>query len=87
MSKSMMIRARIEPSLKESAESIFKELGLNATQAITLFYRQVELHQGLPFSVSLPNETTQAVLDAAQKGEGLIQADNGDELLDALGIK
>lgn len=87
MSKSMMIRARIEPSLKESAESIFKELGLNATQAITLFYRQVELHQGLPFSVSLPNDTTQAVLDAAQKGEGLIQADNGDELLDALGIK
>ncbi|WP_373691153.1 type II toxin-antitoxin system RelB/DinJ family antitoxin, partial [Endozoicomonas sp. SESOKO3] len=43
-----MIRARIEPDVKEHAEAIFKKLGLNATDAITLFYKQVGLCNGLP---------------------------------------
>ena len=33
-----MIRARVDPGLKEDAESVFAALGLSATQAITLFY-------------------------------------------------
>lgn len=37
MPKSASVHARIEPELKEAAEAILKELGLNATQAITLF--------------------------------------------------
>jgi len=53
-----MIRARTEPSLKEEAEKIFKELVLTATEAINLFYRQVKLHKDLPFEVVIPNETT-----------------------------
>ena len=38
MTKSAMIRARVDPGLKEDAESVFAALGLSATQAITLFY-------------------------------------------------
>lgn len=41
MSKSAYIRARIEPELKIEAEAIFKELGVTATQVITMLYRQV----------------------------------------------
>lgn len=52
MSKTAMVRARLEPDLKHHAESVFHRLGLNATQAITIFYRQVELRDGLPFDVS-----------------------------------
>ena len=40
MSKTAMVRARLEPDLKDYAEGIFHRLGLNATQAITMFYRQ-----------------------------------------------
>lgn len=58
MSKSATVRARLEPELKEGAESIFHRLGLNATQAITMFYRQVELRGGLPFDVVIPTEAT-----------------------------
>jgi DNA-damage-inducible protein J len=42
MSKTATVRARIQPELKEHAETVFQWLGLNATQAITLFYKQVE---------------------------------------------
>ena len=37
MSKTAMVRARLEPDLKVHAESVFHRLGLNATQAITMF--------------------------------------------------
>jgi addiction module RelB/DinJ family antitoxin len=46
MAKSSTIRARIEPDLKVKAEHIFQQLGLTTTQAITLFYKQVELKKG-----------------------------------------
>ena len=48
MTKSEMIRARVEPELKREAETVFSRLGLSTTQAITLFYKQVTLQQGLP---------------------------------------
>ncbi len=48
------VRARIAPKLKNSVEEIFASLGMNSSQAIVLFFKQVELHNGLPFDVKLP---------------------------------
>lgn len=58
MAKTATITARIDPNLKEHAESVFKELGLTTSQAIALFYKQVELQQGLPFEVRLVGPPT-----------------------------
>ncbi len=69
MEKAAMIRARTEPDLKAKAEAIFEKLGLNATGAINLFYRQVLLHNGLPFDVRLPNATTRKALAEAKAGK------------------
>lgn len=49
-----MVRARIAPALKSSAEGILSSLGMNPSQAIVLFYKQIELHNGLPFDLRLP---------------------------------
>jgi DNA-damage-inducible protein J len=68
MSKTEMIRARIEPSVKHDAEEILHELGLSVTEAITLFYRQVVMHRGLPFQVRISNETTRAAMQDALDG-------------------
>lgn len=54
MVKTETVRARVTPELKRSAECVFNAIGLNPSQAIVLFYKQVELHQGLPFEVRLP---------------------------------
>jgi DNA-damage-inducible protein J len=53
MARTAMIRARTEAELKSDVEGIFKELGLSATEAINLFYRQVRLKKGLPFEVRM----------------------------------
>ena len=61
MAKSANLYARIEPDLKEQAESILTALGIPASNAITMFYKQiilqnkqVILQRGLPFEVKLP---------------------------------
>ena len=73
MAKTEMIRARVEPGLKRQTEQVFSKLGLSATEAITLFYRQVTLHQGLPFAVKVPNAETVAALRQARAEEGLTE--------------
>ena len=73
MSKTEMIRARVEPDLKLAAESVLKELGLTPTEAITLFYKQVTLKHGLPFAVELPNAETRAAMQDAIDGRNLTE--------------
>lgn len=73
MPKTESIRARVEPDLKAQAEAVFGALGLTPTEAITLFYRQVTLHHGLPFEVRIPNAETQAALADAMAGENLTE--------------
>ncbi len=83
--KSAMVRARIEPVLKTKAEKYFDMLGLSTTQAITLFFKQVELHRGLPFEVNIPNAETVAAMKEIEKGGGK-KFKNADELFEHLGI-
>ena len=54
MAKSANLYARIEPEVKEQAETILSELGIPASSAINMFYKQVILQRGLPFEVKLP---------------------------------
>lgn len=51
MTKSAMIRARVDPQLKDEVETILQELGLSTTQALTLFYQQIRLNRGIPFDL------------------------------------
>jgi len=86
MPKTATISARIDPELKREAERVFQELGLTATQAITLFYKQVELERGLPFAVRVPNQVTVEALEEARTRQGLESFNTLDDLFDDLGI-
>lgn len=54
MAKSANLYARIEPDVKEQAESILSALGIPASNAINMFYKQIILQRGMPFDVKLP---------------------------------
>ena len=86
MGKTSTIRARIEPDLKGKAEQIFRQLGLTTTQAITLFYKQVELKNGLPFDVAIPNEVTCKTFSDTDAGRDLIICEDTDDMFKKLGI-
>lgn len=62
------IRSRIEPELKDEAQAVLGRVGLNISDAIRLFLRQVVLARGLPFEVrEIPNATTQAAMLEARQ--------------------
>lgn len=84
--KTSTISARIDLELKQKAERVFKALGLTSSQAITLFYKQVELQKGLPFSVRIPNEDTRQALEDARTRKNLKDFDTVEELFDDLGV-
>lgn len=63
--KSAVVNARMETELKADVEAIFKQLGMNTTQAITMFFEQVRLHRAVPFPIKLPNEETLEAMNDA----------------------
>ena len=54
MAKTANLYARIEPDVKEQAEGILSALGISASNAINMFYKQIILQRGLPFEVKMP---------------------------------
>jgi DNA-damage-inducible protein J len=80
MAKTEMIRARVEPTLKAKAEGVLEHLGLTPTEAITLFYKQVTLHRGLPFAVRMPNAATRRAMREARAGKHLREWPNVEAL-------
>lgn len=61
------LNIRTDKDIKDQAEAIFNELGLNMTTAINMFLRTAIREHGIPFDLKLdvPNETT-----AAESEEG-----------------
>ena len=84
--KSATIHARIEPHLKDEAETLLDKLGLSVSQAITLIYKQVTLRKGLPFDVVVPNRTTLRTMIKTDAGEDLIVARDDKDMFKKLGI-
>lgn len=56
------LNIRMDKEIKDSAEEIFNELGLNMTTAINMFLRASIRVRGIPFALKLdvPQETTTA---------------------------
>ena len=85
MSKTKMITARVDPKLKRETEKILKDLGLTTTQAITLFFNQINLRKALPFALAIPNTETAQAIENALAGVDLSEAENADTLFEKLG--
>ena len=60
--KTRMIHVRIDPKLQESSARVFSKIGISTAEAIRIFLKQVELHKGLPFPITIPNSQTVAAM-------------------------
>ena len=70
--KSANLYVRIEPDVKEQAENILSALGIPASNAINMFYKQIILNRGLPFEVKIP---TARPVDVSEVGEAELNAE------------
>ena len=63
------LNIRTDQAVKDQAEQLFNELGLNMTTAVNLFLRAVVREHGIPFSLKLdtPNDTTAAAIEEGRR--------------------
>ena len=53
MEKTMTLNLRVNPTVKQQAEDVLKQLGIPMATAIDMYLRQITLTGGIPFSLSL----------------------------------
>ncbi|MEW6697161.1 MAG: type II toxin-antitoxin system RelB/DinJ family antitoxin [Bacillota bacterium] len=56
--KTANVVARVEPDIKEKAESIMAKLGIPASVVINMLYKQIVMTKSIPFPLSLPAAPT-----------------------------
>lgn len=82
------INVRVDSALKQEAEVLFGDLGLNMSSAINMFLRSAVNYGGIPFELrrSMPNEKTKAALneyEEMKKNPGKYKRyESFDEILD-----
>ena len=61
---------RIDEATKKQAAELLEGLGLNLSDAVNMFLKQVVMHGGIPFEVKYP-EYRQEVVDAMEEAKQL----------------
>ena len=82
MAKTANVLARVEPEIKEEAESILNQIGVPASVVINMLYRQIIYTRSIPFPLTLNqdppvrSEMTDKEFDSLME-KGLDQAKTG----------
>ena len=83
MARTSNVFARVEPEVKEQAESILNQLGIPMSNAVGMFLKQVVIQRGIPFDIKLPankpisvSELTKEQLNA-EIAKGVEDIENG----------
>jgi len=72
--KTSNVSFRIDTDIKNQADSLFAQLGLNMTTAFNIFLRQAIREGALPFAVSI-NNTQSAAATALLEADRLLAAE------------
>lgn len=70
---------RIEENTKKQAIELLEGLGLNLSDAVNMFLRQVILQKGIPFEVKYPEDTLEfkpEVIDAMEEAKRISRDPN-----------
>ena len=74
---------RVEERSYHQAKEILSQMGLNYSQAISVFNNMIVLNKGLPFELKIPNDKTKLALHELETKKGK-SFKNVDELFDEL---
>ena len=83
MARTSNIFARVEPKVKEEAESILNQLGIPMSNAVGMFLRQVVIQRGIPFDIKLPPQKPLSISEMTKEqfdieiSKGIDDIENG----------
>ena len=84
--KDTVVRSRMSAKRKEHVGKVLHKLGMTHSEAIGLFYAQIELLKGLPFDVRIHNELTSKVLRGSDAGKNVKFFDSKEEFFKNLDL-
>ncbi|MEI6789891.1 MAG: type II toxin-antitoxin system RelB/DinJ family antitoxin [Myxococcaceae bacterium] len=84
--KTATLNIRLDPSVKTDVRGILEEIGLTASEAVTLFFKKVISEKGIPFAVKVPNRKTRQVIEDSRKGINVNEYDSVDDFFKTLKI-
>lgn len=67
--ESIKVSIRMDKDIKEQADKLFKDLGLNMSTAFNMFVRQSIRDQGIPFKIEMGNIPNGLTLEAMKEAE------------------
>ena len=84
--KAEIVRARVSPEIKHSAEQVLTSLGMSMSDAIRIFLNQVATRQEFPLELKVPNAETMAAMAEANEivNKRAARFNDFDELIDDL---
>lgn len=68
------ISVRIDSEVKDKADKLFNELGMNMSSAINVFLRQSIREQSIPFNIYINDDDEELFLDAKKFVDEHIEA-------------
>lgn len=77
MEKTATLNLRVNPYVKERAESVLAQLGIPMSTAIDMYLNQISLVGGIPFSVVLPKAPASINADTMTNDELHAKLDKG----------
>jgi len=78
---------RVDSEIKQQAQSILSDIGLDMTSAINVYLRKIIQHEGIPFELKRTpyNEETMQIIEEANRGKNLCGPfESVSELMEAL---
>ena len=84
MGKSAVIQTRINPELKSKVQKILNELNITMSEAISIYLKQITLHNGIPCEIKIPNKLTAEALKKSEEGKDLHTVSDTKELFNEL---
>lgn len=82
MEKTMTMNLRVNPVVKQEAESVLKQLGVPMATAVDMFLRQIALTGSIPFNIALPKAPAKINADSMSAAQIREELNAGyDEML------
>ncbi|WP_165072479.1 type II toxin-antitoxin system RelB/DinJ family antitoxin [Desulfovibrio sp. ZJ200] len=86
MSANAVVRARIDPAIRDEASAVLADWGLTVSDALRMTLTRIAREKRLPFSEEIPNALTRETIEKAERGEEIFHAKDAEDLFRQLGI-
>ncbi|MBD5538058.1 MAG: type II toxin-antitoxin system RelB/DinJ family antitoxin [Lachnospiraceae bacterium] len=83
MEKTATLNLRVNPTVKQRAESVLAQLGIPMSTAIDIYLNQISLTGGIPFAVTLPKASPTINADLMNVAEIHAKLQDGYEDIEA----